>query len=54
MHAKQKAPLELETVLIEEGVGPSNVYVLHELTRDIIVAANREKAEAALYMVEKS
>ena len=39
------------TVLIEEGVGPSNVYVVHETGRDIIVAANREKAEAALYFV---
>lgn len=39
--------------LIEEGVGPSNVHVLHEAARDIIVAANREKAEAALYYVYK-
>lgn len=51
VHARCKAPLELEAVVIEEGVGPSNVYVLHEAGRDIIVSANREKAEAALYLV---
>jgi hypothetical protein len=49
VRAKQKAPLELEAVPIEEGVGPSNACVIHEPGRDIIVAANREKAEAALY-----
>ena len=37
--------------IIEEGVGPSNVHVLHEAGRDIIVSANRERAEAALYIV---
>jgi hypothetical protein len=51
--ARQKTPLELEAVLIEEGVGPSNAYVLHEKGRDIIVAANRETNEAALYFVTK-
>ena len=51
VRAKQKAPLELEAVLIEEGVGPSNAYVLHEKNRDILVAANRETNEAALYFV---
>ncbi len=51
VRAKQKAPLELEAVLIEEGVGPSNAYVLHEENRDILVAANRETNEAALYFV---
>ena len=54
VRAKQKAPLELESVLIEEGVGPSNAYVLHEKDRDILVSANREKAEAALYFVTTS
>lgn len=54
VRAKQTALLELEAVLIEEGVGPSNVYVLHEKDRDILVSANREKAEAALYFVTKS
>ena len=51
VHASRTAPLELQAEVIEEGVGPSNIYVLHEATRDIIVAANREKAEAALYFV---
>jgi hypothetical protein len=41
------------TEIIEEGVGPSNVSVVHEKDRDIIIAANREKAEAALYFVTK-
>jgi hypothetical protein len=45
------SPLTLEAVVIDEGGGPSNVHVLHERGRDIIVAANREKAEAALYFV---
>ena len=49
--ASGKAPLELEAVVIEEGVGPSNVHVLNTPDRDIIVAANREKGEAALYFV---
>lgn len=44
-------PLEFQVEIIEEGVGPSNVYVRHEAGRDLIVAANREKAEAALYFV---
>ena len=54
VRTKRGVPLELEAVLIEEGVGPSNIYVLHENEGDIIVAANREKAEAALYRVSKS
>ncbi len=51
VHATNGQPLELQAEVIEEGVGPSNVYVLHEEKRDIIVVANREKAEAALYLV---
>ena len=51
--AKSTSPLELEAVVIEEGVGPSNVYVINEAGRDIVVAANREKAQAALYFVTK-
>ena len=50
VRASQTAPQALETVLIEAGVGPSNVYVLHEKNRDIIVAANRETDQAALYI----
>jgi hypothetical protein len=49
VHATPGATLKLNVEVIEEGVGPSNVYVLHELGRDILVSANREKAEAALY-----
>ena len=51
VRATRTDPLELKAEIIEEGVGPSNVHVLHEAGRDIIVAANREKAEAALYFV---
>ncbi len=51
VRASATAPLEFELEVIEEGVGPSNIYVRHEGGRDIIVAANREKAEAALYFV---
>lgn len=51
VHASCAAPLELTAEVIEEGVGPSNIHVLHEEKRDVIVAANREKAEAALYFV---
>jgi hypothetical protein len=54
VRAKSRSPLELEAVLVEEGVGPSNAYVLNEPGRDVLVAANREKAEAALYFVTKS
>ena len=51
VHAVSTAPLLLQAEIIEEGVGPSNVHVLHEPGRDIVVSANREKAEAALYIV---
>lgn len=51
LRARRRSPLELEAVLIDEGVGPANVHVVHESGRDLIVAANREKAEGALYIV---
>jgi hypothetical protein len=51
VHAKSTSPLALAAVLMDEGVGPSNVHVMHEPGRDIIVSANREKAEAALYFI---
>lgn len=51
VHALSTDPLVLEAEIIDEGVGPSNVHVMHEAGRDIIVSANREKAEATLYVV---
>ena len=51
VHAIDNDPLELREEIIDEGVGPSNVYVVHEGKRDIIVAANREIDEAAMYFV---
>ena len=51
LQATSGDPLALEAVTIENGVGPSNVAVLHEEDRDIIISANREKGEAALYFV---
>ncbi len=51
VHAISTSPLILAPVEIESGVGPSNVCVVNEIDRDIIVSANREKGEAALYIV---
>jgi hypothetical protein len=51
VHAVRTNPLELKAEVIDAGVGPSNIHVVHEGQRDILVAANREKAEAALYFV---
>jgi len=53
VQAVQTDPLRLQAQVIDEGVGPSNVHVMHEAGRDIIVSANREKAEAALYFVSR-
>jgi hypothetical protein len=51
VRAVSKNPLALEAVTIENGVGPSNVAIFSEAGRDVIVSANREKGEAALYFV---
>jgi hypothetical protein len=51
VHAVSTVPLRLQAEIMDEGVGPSNVHVMHEAGRDIVVSANREKAEAALYIV---
>ncbi len=51
LRASSPSPLQLEAVTIDKGVGPSNVAVVHEGERDVIVSANREKGEAALYFV---
>ena len=39
------------TTLIEKGVGPANLSVLHEENRDVILSANHTKNEAAIYEV---
>ena len=49
--AREMQPLSLEAILIDEGVGPSNAAVINEANRDVIISANREKGEAALYFV---
>lgn len=36
---------------IDEGIGPSNVYVLNKKNHDIIISANREIGEAVIYIV---
>lgn len=42
-----------ETKIIEKGVGPANLAVVHEGSRDIIIAANHTKNEGAIYVVTK-
>ena len=42
-----------ETIVIDAGQGPSNVAVLHEDGKDVILADNREIAQAAYYTVTK-
>lgn len=44
---------KFETVVIEKGVGPANLCVVNEEDRDLIVAANHTKNEAAIYIVSK-
>ena len=39
--------------VIEKGVGPANLCVVHEDKRDLIVAANHTANEAAVYIVTK-
>ncbi len=51
LQAGKKDPLALEMTTIETEVGPSNVAVLNEGGRDVIICANREKGEGALYFV---
>lgn len=41
------------TTIIEKGVGPANLCVVNEEERDLIVAANHTKNEAAVYVVTK-
>ncbi|MFK3704310.1 hypothetical protein ACI2JR_04940 [Klebsiella sp. NPDC088457] len=42
---------EFKTQIIDSGQGPSNVYVLQQNDREIILAANRENNEAVIYSV---
>lgn len=42
---------EYVTKVIERGVGPANLTLVNEKDRDIIVAANHTKNEAAIYIV---
>ncbi|MCH4285531.1 MULTISPECIES: hypothetical protein [Bacillota] len=41
------------TTVIEKGAGPANLCVVNEDDRDLIVAANHTKNEAAVYVVTK-
>ncbi|WP_432664451.1 hypothetical protein R9X47_28485 [Wukongibacter baidiensis] len=38
--------------VIDEGVGPSNAYVVYEKDREIILSANRQIGHATIYYVE--
>lgn len=51
IQCKDKKELEFKTGVIEAGTGPSNIAVINEKDKDIIIAANREIGEAALYFV---
>lgn len=42
---------EYKVTMVEKGVGPANLCVLNEETRDVIVAANHTANEAAVYYV---
>jgi hypothetical protein len=43
---------EFKTEIVDKGCGPSNIMVVNEVDRDIIVAANHTGNEAAVYIVE--
>lgn len=44
---------KFKTVIIEKGIGPANLCVVNEKDRDLIIAANHTKNEAAVYIVNK-
>ena len=46
-------PLRFEATIIEKGVGPANVSVIHEKDKDLILSSNRAVGEAALYTVHR-
>ncbi len=45
----EKGAFEVKTV--DEGIGPSNVHIVHQKERDLLLSANREAAQAAVYVV---
>lgn len=51
VQCESKKTLRFKSEVIESGIGPSNIAVLHEPERDIIISANRMLGEAALYIV---
>jgi hypothetical protein len=51
IQCESKNPLKFKTEVIESGTGPSNIAVLNKKDHDIIISANREIGEAALYFV---
>lgn len=46
------SPLTFKETIIDTGNGPSNVAVVHQQDKDIIISANREVGEAVLYFVK--
>jgi hypothetical protein len=48
-----KDPLHFSVTMIESGVGPANVAVIHRNAEDIILSSNRAVGEAALYILRK-
>jgi hypothetical protein len=53
VQCSSKDPLQFSVTMIESGVGPANVAVIHRDTEDIILSSNRAVGEAALYIVRK-
>lgn len=51
IQCEDKEKLTFKTEVIEAGIGPSNVAVINDKDRDIIISANRELGQAALYFV---
>lgn len=43
---------EFKTEIVDKGCGPSNIAVVNEADRDIIISANHTGNEAAVYIVE--
>jgi hypothetical protein len=53
IQCESKSPLKLKTTVIEAGGGPSNISVLHQKDRDIIITANRMVGEGVVYIVSE-